>query len=373
MIRVEATRPHDWEALGERWRALEPRCDGSFFQSWTWMGCMARRRFPDPLLLEAFDGADLVGLALFNRRGGRLHLSETGEPVLDNLTVEHNGVLASRDHGSEVRLACMRAARHAARSVTLSGIGEADQRAAAATGPAHVGRTSPSPYVDLAALRADGRPYLASLGANTRYQINRSMRRYAESGPLAAARADGLAEAKGFLAALIELHAARWSEKGRPGAFAAEPIPEFHRELLVRGVPRGEIELWRVTAGDIAVGYLYNFKYNKTVMSYQSGFIAPRTPHLKPGLVCHSLVIQAHLGEDAEAYDFLGGDHRYKFNLAARASQLFWTDLTRRGSPRWTVYKLREIATAFKFFAASRSPLASPTTADFTPIHHRCG
>jgi CelD/BcsL family acetyltransferase involved in cellulose biosynthesis len=318
---------------------------------------MAPRRFSDPLLLEAFEGSDLVGLALFNRRDGRLYLSEAGEPVLDNLTVEHNGVLAARDRAPEVRLACMSAARRASRRVTLSGVGEADQRAAAATGPAHVSRTSPSPYVDLAALRASGKSYLASLGANTRYQINRSIRRYAEAGPLAAARAEGLAQAESFLAALIELHAARWSEKSRPGAFAESPVLDFHRELLVRGVPRGEIGLWRVTAGDLGVGYLYNFEYNKTVMAYQSGFTAPQTPQGKPGLVCHSLVIQTHLGGDAAAYDFLGGDHRYKLNLSAQARQLYWTDLTRRGSPRWAVYKVREFASSFKFFDASRSSL----------------
>ena len=43
----------DWAALGERWRELESRADVSFFQTWTWIGCLAPERYDDPVLLEA--------------------------------------------------------------------------------------------------------------------------------------------------------------------------------------------------------------------------------------------------------------------------------------------------------------------------------
>ena len=43
----------DFAALEDRWRALEARANGSFFQGWTWTGCLAEERFADPMLVEA--------------------------------------------------------------------------------------------------------------------------------------------------------------------------------------------------------------------------------------------------------------------------------------------------------------------------------
>lgn len=37
--------------LAERWRAMERRAETSFFQSWTWVGCLAEERYRDALLL----------------------------------------------------------------------------------------------------------------------------------------------------------------------------------------------------------------------------------------------------------------------------------------------------------------------------------
>lgn len=50
----------DWAEPGKRWRELEARANCSFFQSWTWTGCLAEERFPDPVLLQAErEGASL--------------------------------------------------------------------------------------------------------------------------------------------------------------------------------------------------------------------------------------------------------------------------------------------------------------------------
>ena len=91
----------DPASLGPRWQALEREADGSFFQGWTWVGCLAAQRFPDPVLLAAESGGREVGLALFNRtrdRFGRttLWLGESGDPALDacgpSSTASMNGV-----------------------------------------------------------------------------------------------------------------------------------------------------------------------------------------------------------------------------------------------------------------------------------------
>lgn len=343
MIRVELSRPNDLAALEVKWRALEPHMDGSFFTSWTWIGCMAETRFPDPVLLEAFDGMRPVGLALFNRKRGRLHLSETGDPVLDGLTVEHNGIMSAPDCGDAVRAACLTAARRVARAVVLSGVASADRRAATATGPVEVRRVSAAPFVDLVAVRTSGRSYLQSLSANTRYQVRRSERRYAKAGPVTADRAPDLPSAHAYLDALIGLHATRWAAKGGPGAFSHPTVRRFHHLLLDRGFHRGEIDLWRVAAGRVDVGYLYNLKYREHVMSYQSGLLFEPGSHLKPGLTCHCQAIQSYQDEGLRMYDFLAGQDRYKLSLSTDQSDLHWLVLADRGSSAWFFSKLRSL------------------------------
>src|SRR3954447_5913593 len=102
MIRYILSRPRldadGLAALEARWRDFAPRAEASFFQDWTWVGCLAAERFPDPVLLEACDGDRLVALALFNRRisrwrGDALYLHESDDPVLNSIYTEHNGPL----------------------------------------------------------------------------------------------------------------------------------------------------------------------------------------------------------------------------------------------------------------------------------------
>ena len=80
----------------------------SFFQTWTWTGCLAAERFPDPVLVEAVEDGQTVALALFNRVGRTLHLGESGDPALDTVYVEYNGVLTEAGREAELTEACVR-------------------------------------------------------------------------------------------------------------------------------------------------------------------------------------------------------------------------------------------------------------------------
>lgn len=317
-----------WARLGERWRALEAEADCSFFQSWSWVGCRAAERFPNPVLVEARQDGELVALALFNRRRGlagtTLHLNETGDPVHDAPFIEHNGPLLRR--GFEAIAGPLLAAALRGRRLVLGGIG-AGLAAIARRAPGHAitRQVRPAPYVDLAALRAAGTGYEASLSANTRQQLRRSARRY---GPVHATRATGIAEALRHLDALAALHQAAWTARGRPGAFASPFFRAFHRDLVTAALPRGEIELWHVTAGDSTLGYLYNFRWRGQVAAYQSGFAYPHGDNArKPGLTSHKAAIEQALAEGMDAYDFLGGGDRYKSSLGNASRDLHWLEL----------------------------------------------
>jgi len=334
----------DFAALGERWRILEQRVTCSFFQSWTWMGCLAEERFPDPVLLEARASGETVALALFNRRRFPrevLYLGETGNTAHDSPFIEYNAPLVAADAGPEVAAACLRAARRAPvgtarawlpRRLVLSGVDDAGLAAARASGPVGMRRTEIAPTVDLAGLRREGRDFLDGLSANTRYQLRRSDRAYAASGALEVAPARARDDAHAWLDELAGLHQATWTQRGAAGAFATRFFTRFHHALIDRALERDEADLLRITAGERRIGFLYNFRFSGRALAYQSGFdYASAGRHEKPGLTCHHQAIRHYAGKGLRTYDFLAGEARYKRSLADGGEPLHWVTVGRGG------------------------------------------
>jgi CelD/BcsL family acetyltransferase involved in cellulose biosynthesis len=192
--------------------------------------------------------------------------------------------------------------------------------------------------------------YLASLSANTRYQIRRSNRCFDRLGPLVVRQAETEAEALGFLDSLAALHQATWTKRGSRGAFANPAFVRFHRALIARALPRGELELLRFSAGGHVLGYLYNIRLRGWMFTYQSGFdyagcAAAFGPHAKPGLTCHYAAIVRARGEGAVAYDFLAGRDRYKSSLTRAATRLYWLEVAPRYSGQGLTLWLHGLAT----------------------------
>ncbi len=350
----------DFASLEAKWRDLETRAEPSFFQSWTWTGCLVTERFPDPVLVEARDGDRTVALALFNRRGGTWYLGESGDPALDCVYIEFNGVLTEAGREAELTAACLRAARGASggRAVTgrprlvLGGVSAVTVASAAEIGHVLCNRSLAAPVVDL---NEQNHSFLDTRSANTRQQLRRSDRAYAAAGPLTVARADGLAQAEEFLEGLIALHQASWVARGQTGAFASAFFTRFHRALIARALERDEIDLLRVAAGPRPIGFLYNFRYRGHSLAYQSGFdYAAAGRHGKPGLTCHHQAIRFARDWGASRYEFLAGNDRYKRSLSDRADTLYWIEVSGRWSPRLLARR------AWDFVASGRRRLLSP-------------
>ena len=339
-------------SLGARWRGLEAASDTSVFQTWTWVGCNAAERFPDPLLIEAQDGEGLVALALCNRRrsafGDTVWLHESGDAAQDAVFTEHNDPLLARCAPGEtltgLLLAALQPFNGRVSRLMLSGVGEATRAAAMRTGAMAVPeRDRIAPYMDFAGIAPDA-SIIDQLSANTRQQLRRSDRAYAARGELRLEVAQTAEQATQFLDALLALHVATWSARGRPSAFATGPVQKFHQCLIRRGVP-GAAELLRITAGGSVVGYLYNLVHAGQACAYQSGFDYPAAPaHGKPGLTCHHLAMAAHRAQGGLSYDFLGGADRYKRSLANAERTLHWLSIAPRRHPMALLARLRRLA-----------------------------
>jgi CelD/BcsL family acetyltransferase involved in cellulose biosynthesis len=344
----------DFAALEVKWRDLEVRSGASFFQSWTWTGCLVEERFPEPVLVEARAGGRTVALALFNRRDRTLHLGQTGDPNFDCIYIEFNGVLAEIGCDTRLTEACLQAARTGPvgrpksgripmHRLVLSGISDTTAVAAAKIGNVRYNRSLAAPSVDL---RDQNRCFLDSRSANTRQQIRRSNRDYARTGDILVDRADTLFQAYDYFDGMAALHQTSWLARGFPGAFANPFFGRFHRALIARGLERGEIDLLRVTAGSRAIGLLYNFRHRGHSLAYQSGFdYAGSGPREKPGLTCHYEAILFAERWGAVRYDFLAGDTRYKRSFSDRTEMLHWIEIESRYSPRFFAARLSRFVT----------------------------
>ena len=330
----------DLSNLESIWRTLATRADHSVFQSWPWVHCWLDTPGVDPELLIARDGDSVVGLALIqhsvqHRRFMRiptLHLQETGDAGIDSLFIEYNGFLSERACSEAVVAACLDfliAQSDSWRELRLSGVSETFKTCAEqADAHCEIRSDQTSYFVDLDALRAQGRPYLNALSRNTRQHHNRSRRHIEKSGPLQLQRAGGISEALTYLEELKRLHQQTWRLRGEPGAFGNPVFELFHQRLIETAFAEGLIDVLKFQVGDAPLGYLLNFVHDGTVYQYQSGFNGAYNRQ-RPGYIAHAAAIQYYLDAGMRVYNFMVGDNQQKSSLSTNTEQLFWLTLQR--------------------------------------------
>lgn len=329
------------------WRGLQARARPSYFLTWgwieNWLASLPRPDAPRLAVLArdgAGDGGPAAAFFLGRRRLLRHHvlpsrarfLNATGSPRADELCIEHNGVLHPPgapptlaeviallpDDWDELFLPGVDAAAFA----DLADLATRPQ-------PAYqlrVERDLPSPFVDLARVRATPGGYLACVAPNTRAQLRRARRLVGEAELEAAA---DVPQALAFYDELVALHARRWEAAGEAGAFADPWFDAFHRRLIARRFAHGEIQLLRLRAGGATLGCLYNLVADGRILFYQSGLAAHPDPHVKPGYLCHAAAIERAAADGHAVYDLLAGAARYKQSLATDAGRLWWAVVQR--------------------------------------------
>jgi CelD/BcsL family acetyltransferase involved in cellulose biosynthesis len=130
---------------------------------------------------------------------------------------------------------------------------------------------------------------------------------------------DELAQA---LEEAFEVHARRWEGRPDGSGFASPTGKLFHRAALARlaaiDVPR--IVTLRVAGRPVA--FHYYFALEGCMYVHRLAF-EPTLARFSPGLVNTLDAIEAAAGEGLRRVEFLGGDERYKVELADRFEPLF--------------------------------------------------
>jgi CelD/BcsL family acetyltransferase involved in cellulose biosynthesis len=322
------------------WTELETRASHTFYTSWDWIGSWLESLPPGVRLqlvrIELNQRTVALGI-LGSRTNIRskfiplrgLFLNATGDSILDDITIEHNGMLIERTHERAALEACTKLllSLKSWDELVLSGVTETSTHLTASLPrDRSMYDCRPCYVVDLDVIRASGRRYVDQLGNNTRQHVRRSTREFEKLGPLSIDVADTVSVAHAYLGELRVFHDRYWQSRGNPGSFASPFSQVFHERLIDRCMKHQTVQLLRVRAGDRAIGYLYNFVHDGRVVNYQTGFdySLVLSKHHRPGLVCHALAIEFNQRAGARIYDFLAGDVRFKSNLGNRTESLYW-------------------------------------------------
>src|SRR6185437_4996165 len=274
--------------LSREWLALEAQARPSIFNSWSWIGTWLATLPGEyaPRLLRFQTSGSTVGLAVLCRsdmwRRGVIHstcfnLNVSGNREHDCLTVEHNGFVAARSHAGPLNHALVRWFATELVDVDelyLPGITWAIEEDALNSCNLLSEITSVTYYVvELDRLRGSRTDPMEHVSSNSRQQLRRSIRYWEKKGALCIREAQTAEEALHFFASMKRLHVASWQRRGKSHSFANPYFERFHLALIESAFSAGAIELLQITAGDIALGYLYNLRCRNRTYAYQSGFV----------------------------------------------------------------------------------------------------
>jgi CelD/BcsL family acetyltransferase involved in cellulose biosynthesis len=339
----------DWEKLlatsGGHHPSLTP----------TWMITWWRVFGPDDgrrlRALAVRDGHALVGLLpLVARRTryrrvipmARLELVASGEDQVDEIHSEYLGPLAASGREAEVADALARYLedqRDAWHEIVLPAL-DAEAPAVRALEPAFAGHgltcasdvTATCPFIALPKRWDD---YLGKLPADDRYMARRTLRdfeKWAGKGfRVEVARThEDLARGKEIL---HRLHEHRWQAGGHDGAFASERFRRFHDMVMPALLDRDELDLrWLLVNGE-PIAASYSVVRDGRVYYIQGGRSTSVPKGVRPGIALHLYTIRAAIEAGRREYDFLGGDARYKHQLATGTRRLVELRVTRPSLP----------------------------------------
>jgi CelD/BcsL family acetyltransferase involved in cellulose biosynthesis len=335
-VRLESLPSLD--ELSVRWRELEGRSRCSFFVSWRWIGpwlaLIAPLRYAR--LLSVFQDQRLVALGVITQRRrflgmGPLHmrLHEVGDKVLDNLTIEYNGLVCEDGHEREALAAVLdHLAHNDKRWLTLYLPGmEADNVPFERIRSLDMGmrsRKHAAHYVDLTELRESGSDYLPTvLSSKARAAIRRTARKLQTGfGGLSVVVAASAEEKLAFFRAMVQLHESHWSEEEQEhGAFGNPRILRFHERLIAQSGDGDGAQLIRVNAGDHTVGYVY-----KAGIDYKRFGDCG-----SPGLLLLTRAVEHALASGIARFELMAGDSAYKRTLGMAENKMVWLSLDRNG------------------------------------------
>ena len=325
--------PAAFRALRNEWdELLEGSSANSFFLTWEWLYSWWKHLAGDRklFLLAARAGGELIAIApLVSRRRriarilpfrsleflGADRLSSDYLDVIIRRGKEDEAVAALGEYLARENLYLQLASvkRSCAMAVDLAAALETRGWSLAEA------KTDTCPFIKLAGHSWES--YLATLGAEHRYNFRRRLRNLTQRSTVRFEQAHSPSQRREALALLVALHDMRWRDRGPSDAFNAPDLLSFHDEVSQLALDRGWLRLFLMTIDGRPAASLYGFCYDHTFYFFQSGF-DPTFSKQSVGLLSMGLAIQSAIEEGVAEFDLLRGEEPYKFHWARESREL---------------------------------------------------
>jgi CelD/BcsL family acetyltransferase involved in cellulose biosynthesis len=163
--------------------------------------------------------------------------------------------------------------------------------------------------------------YAAKANSKKRNLHRRRLRQLEEFGAVEFSMGKTREELEPMLETAFLLHSLRW--RGRPdgSTFGTETGRRFHRAALRRLAPDGVLRIVLMEVAGRPAAFHYFFVLDKTMLVHRLGF-DPDLSRFSPGLVSTLETLRRASDEGVTRVEFLGGNERYKRELADRQEPL---------------------------------------------------
>jgi CelD/BcsL family acetyltransferase involved in cellulose biosynthesis len=164
--------------------------------------------------------------------------------------------------------------------------------------------------------------YASKTGSKKRNLHRRRLRQLGELGEVEFVVGRTRAELEPLLEEAFLLHELRW--RGRPdgATFGTEEGRAFHRAAMQRIADDGVLGLVLMRVGGQAAAFHYYFALNDTMYVHRLAF-DPALARYSPGVVATLETLRVASEDGLTRVEYLGGDERYKLELADRLDPLF--------------------------------------------------
>ena len=160
--------------------------------------------------------------------------------------------------------------------------------------------------------------YLDRLTKKQRHELRRKMRRFDDQAPSAAIRTADDSSITSDVLTFVDMH--RGSE-GLKGKFFMPERATFFARMAQIFQPMGLLRLDFLEVDERPIAATFSFEYANKFYLYNSAYEHEFRP-LSPGLILVARLIERACNQGLEAFDFLRGRERYKFDLGAQALPL---------------------------------------------------
>lgn len=276
------------------------------------------------LLVEGVDQHD-GPLSLKTR-----HLGTAGEPAADSVCVEYNALLVQPEdqHIFITELLSTLSKNDVWDSMQFDGFASEELEPWGLPEQETTIHKVESHYFDLKQIRDEEREVISGFGYSTRKNLRKNMKSY---GNLTSEWAENIEQAHSIFTDLVTLHQTRWQKEGLPGSYASERFTNFHKALIEKLIPTGQMGLFRVKIEGKVIGCVQVLVDRNRILCYQGGS-AEYKGKLSPGVITDYLCIEECFKRDFDAYDFLAGNSHHKQKMSTTHSYLTWAQIKR---PRW--------------------------------------